>query len=70
MDSYRDEDYDSKYSWDDFPIEAAYRERLYFEVSIVTLDQNLQVMAANCCSTPTADHNKEHRFRHELIHEG
>ncbi|XP_015761376.1 PREDICTED: uncharacterized protein LOC107340539 [Acropora digitifera] len=70
MDFYNDEDYQSKYSWDDFPVEVAYRERLYFEVSIVTLDQSLQVMAANCCSTPTADHNKEHRFRHELIHEG
>ena len=70
MDFYHDQNYQSKYSWDDFPVEVAYRERLYYEVSIATLDQSLQVMAANCCSTPTADHEKEHRFRHELIHEG
>lgn len=70
MDFYHDQNYQSKYSWDDFPVEVAYRERLYYEVSIATLDQSLQIMAANCCSTPTADHEKEHRFRHELIHEG
>jgi len=70
MDFYDDQNYQSKFSWSDFPVEVAYRQRLYFEVSIATLDQSLQVMAGNCCSTPTADHNKEHRFRHEMIHEG
>ncbi|KAL9968094.1 hypothetical protein ACROYT_G026423 [Oculina patagonica] len=70
MDFFHGQDYQSAYSWGDFPIEVAYRQRLYFEVSIATLDQSLEVMAANCCSTPTADHNKEHRFRHEMIHEG
>lgn len=70
MDFFRGEDYQSAHSWGDFPIEVAFRQRLYFEVSIATLDQSLEVMAGNCCSTPTADHNKEHRFRHEMIHEG
>ena len=70
MDFFHGQDYQTAYSWGDFPIETPYRERLFFEVSITTLDQSLEVMAANCCSTPTADHNKEHRFRHELIHEG
>lgn len=70
MDFFHGQDYQTAYSWGDFPIETPYRERLFFEVSIATLDQSLEVMAANCCSTPTADHNKEHRFRHELIHEG
>lgn len=70
MDFYHGKDYQDVHSWSDFPVEVPFRERLFFELSIATLDQSLEIMAGNCCSTPTADHKKVDRFRHELIHEG
>ena len=56
------------YAQKDF--EVAYRQRLTFEVGIATLDQDLVIQTANCCTTPTADHMHAGKFRHELIHEG
>lgn len=70
MDFFRTKNYQTEYTWDDFPVSVYLRERLYFEVSIDSIDQNLVVFAGNCCATPTRDHSKAGRFRHEIIHEG
>lgn len=70
LDFYDGQKFESVYAPSDFPVPVLLRQRLYFEVSVVHEDKNLEIFADNCCTTPTRDHQKAGRFRHELLHHG
>ena len=56
------------YTKDDFPVAVELRTRLFFEVSVMSSDRQLSIVADRCYATPTGDRKNPLRF--EFISEG
>ena len=58
----------SHYMKDDFPVAVVLRERLFFEVSVLSDDKQLSIIADRCYATPTQDQTNS--LKYEFIKKG
>ena len=45
----------SPYMKDDFPFAVVLRKRVFFEISVTSIDRQLSIIADHCYATPTQD---------------
>ena len=65
LDMFPDERFVAAYSKMDFPVGVVLRQRLYFQVSVESADQQLSIIADKCFATPTQDSSGQPQ--HEFI---
>ena len=55
----------SPYTKDDFPVAVVLRKLLFFEVSVISSDKHLSIIADRCLATPTQD--QKNSLKYEFI---
>jgi len=58
----------SPYTKDDFPVAVVLRKLLFFEISVISSDKQLSIIADRCFATPTQD--QKNSLKYELIRKG
>ena len=47
---------------DDFPFAVVLRKRVFFEISVTSIDRQLSIIADHCYATPTQDHKNSLKY--------
>ena len=68
LNMFPDKRFVSPYTKDDFPVAVMLREHLFFEISVISSDKHLSVIADRCFATPTQD--KKNSLKYEFIRKG
>ena len=63
-----DKTFVSPYTKDDFPVAVVLRELLFFEVSVISSDKHLSIIADRCFAAPTQD--QKNSLKYEFIRKG
>ena len=68
LNMFPDKRFVSPYTKDDFPVAVVLRERLFFEVSVTSDDEQLSILADQCYANPTQD--RKNSLKYEFIRNG
>ncbi|CAH3124730.1 unnamed protein product [Pocillopora meandrina] len=68
LDLFADQQFKSRYTEKDYPVQVKLRQDLYFEASVKSKDKTLSVLGENCVATPTQD--SKHATSYPLITNG
>ena len=62
LNMFPDKRFVSPYMKDDFPVAVVLRKRLFFEISVTSIDRQLSIIADQCYATPTQDHKNSLKY--------
>jgi len=68
LDMFPDKRFVSPYTKDDFPVAVVLRKLLFFEISVISSDKQLSIIADRCFATPTQD--QRNSLKYEFIRKG
>ena len=68
LNMFPDKTFVSPYTKDDFPVAVVLRELLFFEISVISSDKQLSIIADRCFATPTQD--QKNSLKYEFIKKG
>ena len=68
LNMFPDKRFVSPYTKDDFPVAVVLRKLLFFEISVISSDKKLSIIADRCFATPTQD--QKNSLKYEFIRKG
>ena len=68
LNMFPDKRFVSPYTKNDFPVAVMLREHLFFEISVISSDKRLSIIADRCFATPTQD--QDNSLKYEFIRKG